>query len=373
MAPSGLNMSRRIRRTPYTQNVEACGVTGFSVVNHMLLPKAFQHSLEEDYWHLREHVQIWDVSCQRQVELKGPDAKRLAQWMTPRNLSDMKAGQCRYVPIVDENGGMINDPVLLKLAEDHYWFSIADSDLLLWAKGLAAGTGMRVEVKEPDVSPLAIQGPRAENLLAELFGPQVRTIGFFKFDWIELAGTPQLIARSGYSKQGGFEIYLQGSHLGPTLWEAIWETGQAHNIRPGCPNLIERIEAGLLSLGNEFTLENNPFECGFESLCDLESDIDFLAKPKLRQLARAGIDQQIRGIVFGEEPGPVCGSPWPLFTLGTHRKIGQITSAAFSPRLKTNVGLSMVQRAHWAQGEPVQVALPDGRKMEGRVANLPLA
>ncbi|MGA1234860.1 MAG: dimethylsulfoniopropionate demethylase, partial [Lutimaribacter sp.] len=230
----GLNFSRRLRRTPYTASAEKAGVTGFSVVNHMLLPKAYRRSVEEDYWHLREHVQIWDVACQRQVQIQGPDAARLVQWMTPRDIARAKVGDCLYLPITDETGGLINDPVLLKLAEDQFWLSIADSDLLLFAKGLALGRGFEVSIDEPDVSPLAIQGPKAEDLLADLFGAHVRDIGFFKFSWIDFAGTRQLIARSGYSRQGGFEIYLQGGHLGAELWDMIWDAGLVHNIAPGC-------------------------------------------------------------------------------------------------------------------------------------------
>ena len=176
MSSSGLNMSRRIRRTPYTDRVEQHGVRGFSVVNHMLLPKAFQPSVEEDYWHLREHVQLWDVSCQRQVQITGPDAARLVQWMTPRNISRARVGQCMYVPLVDDKGGMVNDPVLLKLAEDRFWLSIADSDVLLLAKGLALGAKLDVSVIEPDISILAVQGPKAEDLMARVFGEAVRSI-----------------------------------------------------------------------------------------------------------------------------------------------------------------------------------------------------
>lgn len=233
---SSLLMTRRIRRTPYTSRVETAGVRGFTVVNHMLLPKAFQASLEDDYWHLREHVQLWDVSTQRQVEVKGPDASKLLQWMTPRNLSKAKPGDCLYIPLIDENAGMINDPVLLKLADDHFWLSIADSDVLLWAKGLAIGRNFDVSIHEPDVSPLAVQGPKAENLMASLFGDEVRKLRFFKFGWFEFEGTRQLIARSGFSKQGGFEIYLNGSHLGEKLWDAVWQAGSTLQYSSGMPS-----------------------------------------------------------------------------------------------------------------------------------------
>ena len=228
----GLSFSRRLRRTPFAASAEKAGVSEFSVVNHMLLPKSYGRSVEEDYWHLREHVQIWDVACQRQVQVRGPDAAWLVQWMTPRDISLAKVGDCLYVPITDDAGGLVNDPVLLKLAEDRFRLSSAGSDLLLFAKGLALGRGLDVAVDEPDVSPLAVQGPKAEPLLAGLFGRHVREIGFFKFGWIDFAGTRQLIARSGYSTQGGFEIYLEGGHLCGDLWDAAWHAGQANAAWP---------------------------------------------------------------------------------------------------------------------------------------------
>ncbi len=367
----GLNFSRRLRRTPYTASAEAVGVTRFSVVNHMLLPKAYGRPVEEDYWHLREHVQIWDVACQRQVQVAGRDAARLVQWMTPRDISRTKAGDCLYVPVTDETGGLINDPILLKLADDRFWLSVADSDLLLFAKGLALGRGLDVTVDEPDVSPLAVQGPKAEALLCDLFGDHVRGIGFFRFGWIDLAGTRQLIARSGYSRQGGFEIYLNGGHLGAALWDAVWQAGQPYGIAPGCPNLIERIEGGLLSYGNEMTCELNPFEVGLGRFCDLDRAVDCLGRDALQRLSDQGVERQIRGILFNGGPCPACADPWPVHAAG--RQVGQITSAAWSPRLKRNVGLSLIDRKFWDAGQPVTVHSRDGAARAGEVSVLPFA
>ncbi len=366
-----LSLSRRLRRTPYTASAEAAGVTSFSVINHMLLPKSYGRPVEEDYWHLREHVQIWDVSCQRQVQIKGPDAARLVQWMTPRDISHAQVGDCLYVPITDESAGLINDPVLLKLAEDRFWLSVADSDVLLFAKGLALGRGLDVAVDEPDVSPLAIQGPKSEALLSDLFGSHVRDIGFFKFGWIDFAGTRQLIARSGYSRQGGFEVYLAGFNLGAALWDAIWQAGRAYGIAPGCPNLIERIEGGLLSYGNEMTRENNPLETGMEKFCSLDGTVDYLGRDALRILAGKGVTRQIRGVLFGDSPCPACAEPWPVD--GEGRKVGQVTSAIWSPRLKRNVGLSLIDQGFWDAGQPVTVECPDGEFREGEVSALPFA
>jgi len=230
MPAGNLSLSRRLRRTPYTDRVEALGVRGFSVVNHMLLPKAFRRSLEEDYWHLRRFVRIWDVSCQRQVEIRGPHAARLVQWMTPRNLSGAAVGDCLYAPLTDAAGGLVNDPIALKLADDRWWLSIADSDVLLWALGLAHGARLNVEVEEPDVSPLAIQGPCAEALMAAVFGDAIRRLRFFQFARFQFMGSRQIIARSGYSRQGGFEIYLDDSRLGAPLWDALSEARPAFQI-----------------------------------------------------------------------------------------------------------------------------------------------
>ena len=367
----GLNFSRRLRRTPYTASAEAAGVTGFSVVNHMLLPKAYGHPVEKDYWHLRQHVQIWDVSCQRQVQVTGPDATRLIQWMTPRDISRARVGDCLYVPITDENAGLINDPVLLKLAENRFWLSIADSDLLLFAKGLALGRGLDVAIDEPDVSPLAVQGPKAEALLSDLFGSHVRDIGFFKFGWIDFAGTRQLIARSGYSRQGGFEIHLQGGHLGGALWDSVWQAGQDYDIAPGYPNLIERIEGGLLSYGNEMTRENNPLEIGMEKFCSLDERVGYLGHDALRRLADKGVTRRIRGVLFDGGPCPTCAEPWPVRT--GDRQVGRITSAIWSPRLKRNVGLSLIDRGFWDPGRSVTVQCPDDVTRKGEISALPFA
>jgi dimethylsulfoniopropionate demethylase len=374
MSTSGLNMSRRIRRTPFTDRVEQHGVRGFSVVNHMLLPKAFAPSVEEDYWHMREHVQIWDVSCQRQVEIQGPDAARLVQWMTPRDISKARVGQCLYVPLIDDKAGMVNDPVLLKLALDHFWLSIADSDVLLWAKGLALGAALKVSVREPDVSPLSVQGPKAEDLMAKLFGEHIRGIRFFHFDYVDFQGTRQLVERGGYSKQGGFEIYLHDSALGSALWDAVWEAGQEFNITPGCPNLIERIEGGLLSYGNEFTLENNPLECGLGKFCSVDSGLEYLGREALQAIAAQGHAREIRGVQFDGGPCPPCGKPWPVHAGDAQGpQIGRITSAAWSPRLQRNVGLSMIEKAYWNPGQTVTVCSADGLHRPGVVCALPFA
>jgi len=348
--------SRRIRRTPFTDGVEAAGVKGYTVYNHMLLPTVFR-SVTEDYHHLKAAVQVWDVAVERQVELRGPDAARLMQMLTPRDLRGMLPGQCYYVPIVDETGGMLNDPVALKLSEDRWWISIADSDLLFWVKALAYGYRLDVLVDEPDVSPLAVQGPLAEELMARVFGDAVRAIRFFRFGWFDFQGVSMAVARSGYSKQGGYEIYVDGAKNGMPLWNALMEAGKDLDVHAGCPNLIERIEGGLLSYGNDMTRENTPHECGLGRFCSTQTAIGCVGRDALLRVAKEGPTQQIRAIAI-EGDIPVCDQIWPIIAKG--KRIGQVTSAAKSPDYDTNVAIGMVRMTHWDEGTSLEVHTQDG-------------
>ena len=335
----------------------------------MILPKSFGMGVEEAYWHLNEHVQIWDVSVERQVEVKGSDAARLVQLITPRDLRGAVAGKCYYMPVVDANGGMLNDPVMIKIAEDHYWLSIADSDLLLYVKGLAIGGGFDVTVAEPDVNPLAIQGPKAEAVMCDLFGEGITKLKFFHFDYVDLFGTRQLVTRSGFSAKAGFEIFLNDSSLAEPLWDLVWQAGQPHNMKAGGPNLIDRLEAGLLGYGNEMTSENNPLEMGYRKFCTLDGSIDFIGLTALQKIGAEGPTRMIRGIQFEGSSCPPCYTPWPV-RIGD-QEIGQITSAAFSPRLQTNIGMSLIKREFWDAGQPVSVHLPDNTVRQGSVCYLP--
>ena len=371
-----LNMSRRIRRTPYTNKVEKLGVSDFTVVNHMLLPKGFRKTIEEDYWHLNKDVQLWDVSCQRQVQIQGKDAFKLVQKLTPRPLKNMETGKCFYMPMVDEDGGMINDPVLLKLDDDMFWISIADSDILLWASGIALGLGLDVKIKEPDVYPLAVQGPKSEDLLASVFGEDIRKLKFFNFRVFDFMGTKQIIARSGYSNQDGFEIYFKSFNkyfdsvdIGEKLWDKIWKTGQKFNISPGCPNLIDRIEGGLMSYGNDFTKENNPFECNLQKYCNF-SDHDFIGKEALKKIKKKKIKQKMCGVIFEGKPYKPNGK---LLKVLSPKKeiIGRITSGIFSPKYKKNIGLSMILKDYWRENQKIIVETFNGKLVSGVITTLP--
>ncbi|MEM7034811.1 MAG: glycine cleavage system protein T, partial [Chloroflexota bacterium] len=268
-------MTARIRKSPFYEATVKHGIKILSVYNHMYMPSIY-HDLMTDYENLTTRVTLWDVSVQRQVELKGPDAARFAQYLTCRDISRCQVGQCMYVPIIDDQGGMLNDPVLLKLAEDHFWLSLADYDLLLWARGLNVHLKWDVQISEPDVSPLAVQGPKSRELMVDLFGDWIDDLKFFWFRETDLNGIPLVLARSGWSKQGGYELYLQDGAQGVALWETVYAAGEKYGIRPGAPHGIERIESCLLNYGHDLLPDMNPWEAGLGQYVHLHRDIDFV-------------------------------------------------------------------------------------------------
>ena len=359
--------SRRVRSTPYTSRIEKQGVTAYTVYNHMLLPAAFG-SLEESCDHLKKNVQIWDVAAERQVEISGKDAAKLVQLMTCRDLSKSKAGRCYYCPLIDENGNLVNDPVILKLAEDRWWISIADSDVIFFAKGLASGNKFDVKIFEPIVDILAVQGPKSFDLMEKVFGEKIKELKFFGFDYFTFNGAKHLIARSGWSKQGGFEIYVENTDSGLKLYDHLFEIGKEFNVRPGCPNLIERIESGLLSYGNDFDNNDNPFQCGFDKYIDLETDINFLGKDKLKKIKEKGIDRKLMGVQIDLTK--------ILLTSSLNIKnndgniIGELRSACYSPHFKKVIGIAMIKEPYCKASSSGTIEI-DGNSLALKVCDLP--
>ena len=370
-SPDGLASSRRIRRTPYTERLISAGVLRFTVVNHTLLAREFTYTHEQMYWHLNTGVQLWDVSCQRQVEIDGPDAETLVQFMTPRDISALSPGACMYIPVIDEYGGMLNDPILLKLPGGKFWLSGSDSDLILYAKGLATGAGMTVRINEPDIWPLAVMGPNAEDLMARVFGRGIRSLGFFRHGEFHFQGAAMTISRSGFSRQDGFEVYVPGAELGPELWDSLMNAGADLDTRAGCPNLADRIEAGLLSYRNDMDHENSPLEVGFETSCVLDGSIRFAGRDALHRLAASpNTRRRVTGVVFDGPPCPACCEAWNVYA--NERNAGQITSGAWSPGLLKNVGIALVNPAYRNPGQNVDIDCGDGMMRRGKTCALPI-
>ena len=363
-----ISPSARMRPSPFYESTVADGVKSFSVYNHMLMPTGYGDP-QAEYTRLIEGVAMWDVACERQVELHGPDAAKLAQVLTPRRLDQLAVGVGWYVAVCDHRGVIINDPIVLKIAPDRFWFSIADSDLLLWARAVAAERGLDVDVFEPDVSPLAVQGPRAEDAVAALLGDAVRDIGFFRFREMTLQGIPLVVARSGWSKQGGFELYLRDGRQGNELWRLVKEAGKPFGIGPGNPNPWERVESGLLSYGGDTDDETNPFEVRLSRYVDLDAPDDVVGIDALRRIHAAGVKRHQLGVRL-DTPAPLEQTPHREPVLADGERVGVVTAVAWSPRLDCNIGLCLLDRAV-DEGTLVTVERLDGTRHAGELAGLP--
>lgn len=345
----------RVRRSPFFEATQRWGCKSYTVYNHMLLPSYYDDPVQE-YWKLIEGVTLWDVGVERQVEITGPDAFAFTNLLTPRDLSRCKVGQAKYVLIIDENGGIINDPVLLRLGENHFWLALADSDVLLWAKGVALRSEMRVQIREPDVSPLQIQGPKSKEVMDRLFGQEILELPYYHFAEKKLEGIPLVVTRTGWTGEIGYEIYLRDGSRGVELWEKVMEAGKPFGITPTGPSDIRRIEAGILNYGVDMTLETSPYEVGLERLVESNKKTDFIGMEALRRIRAEGVKQKLVGIEVDGAPLDLNLTRWPVSRDG--RLIGQVTSAVFSPRLKKNIGYAMVPIEHAGLGTSLSVTVP---------------
>ena len=369
-----LSPSPRCRMSPFFAATQAEGVVSFSVYNQMLMPTSYGHP-EEEYWRLINGASMWDVGVERQIALEGPDAAELAQILCPRRVDNMVIGQGKYVPLCTQAGVLINDPILLKVAEDRFFLSIADSQIEFWARAVADERGLkRVKVYEPDVSPLAVQGPKAEDVIASLFGEWVRDIKYFWFKEVEIEGIPLLLARSGWSKQGGFELYLMDGSRGTDLWNLVKEAGKPWSIGPGNPNPVERVESGLLSWGGDTDGETNPFEVRLGRYVDHDLPDHVIGAKALRRIADEGPARQQLGLVIEtsvEKPLPPVSWEtlrWSSIYAGQNH-VGHMTVWTFSLRLKKMIGFGLVH-ASLKVGETVTIRM-NGQEYSARLCELP--
>ncbi|RFP89348.1 glycine cleavage system protein T [Rhodobacteraceae bacterium 63075] len=353
LAFAHFSFGTQVRKSPYSDAALRWGAKGFSVYNHMYIPRDFGNP-EQNFWNLVNHATLADVSVERQVEIKGPDAARFTQYLCSRDLSTCEVGQCKYLLLTDQNGGIINDPILLKLAEDHFWLSIADSDVLLWAQGVAVNSGMNVQLSEPDVSPLQLQGPKSRDILRACFGDAPTELKYFRFMEYDWYGVPLIISRTGWTSELGYEIYLRDGSAGGRLWEYIMDTGYKMGLRPGHTSTIRRIEAGMLSYHADMTIANNPYELGLDRLVNLEMEADFVGKEALTRIKEKGVKQRLVGLEIDGDP--FVGSNdffWPLLVDG--EQVGTVTSAIYTPRLKKNIALGMLKVEHAHLGRELVV------------------
>ena len=358
MSNKNFGFGTQIRKSPYFDSTVKWGATGFSVYNHMYIPRDFG-SPEQNFWNLIEKSILCDVAVERQVEITGPDAYKFTQLLTPRDLSKLAIGQCKYVLIVNNDGGILNDPVLLRLGENHFWLSLADSDVLLWAQGVAVNSGLDVQIKEPDVSPLQLQGPTSGEIMIKLFGDYIKGLKYYWLKEYNLDGIPLIVSRTGWSSELGYEIYLRDGSKGNELYEKIMGAGKEYGLQPGHTSSIRRIEGGMLSYHADADINTNPFELGFDRLVDLDSDNNFIGKEALKKIKANGITRKQVGIEI--DCKPLSGPNTTFWQLKKNNiDVGKVTSAVYSPRLKKNIALAMVSVEQSEIGNDFQVITNEG-------------
>ena len=348
----------QIRKSPYFDATVRWGAQGFSVYNHMYIPRDFGDP-EQNFWNLVDQAILCDVAVERQVEITGPDAAKFTQMLTCRDLSKMAVGQCKYILITNADGGILNDPILLRLAENHFWISLADSDILLWAQGVAVHSGLNVQITEPDVSPLQLQGPNSGLIMQELFGDSIADLKYYWLRELELEGIPLVVSRTGWSSELGYGLYLRDGSKGDQLWELIMAAGASHGLKPGHTSSIRRIEGGMLSYHADADIDTNPLELGFDRLVNLDMDAEFIGKAALRKIKQEGPMRKQVGLVL--DCAPLTGPNttfWAIQQDGA--TIGKVTSAVYSPRLKQNIALAMVATDAAIMGAEVEVLTNTG-------------
>jgi len=344
----------RLRRSPFFEAEQRHGPRGYTVYNHMLFPTNYD-DFEAEYWHLLKHVTLWDVAVERCLEVSGRDGLRLAQLMTPRDLSRCAVGQAKYVLICAADGGILNDPVMTRMSEDRFWFALASSDALFYAKGLAARAGLDVEIREAEAHPLQIQGPKARDVVRALFGEEILNLKYYFFRETHVGGIPVIVTRTGWTSEIGYEVYLLDPSRGTELWERILEAGAPYDIRPTGPSDIRRIEGGIFNWGADMTYDNNPFEMGLERLVDFDMKGDCVAMDALRSIRDRGVERRIAGVELDGAPFPALNfTKWPA--RASSKDVGQVTSAIYSPRLEKNIGYCWLPTSLAVPGTTVSVA-----------------
>jgi aminomethyltransferase len=353
--PALIQRGARLKRSPYFEATQKAGCRGYTVYNHMLLPIRYA-TFEAEYRRLLADVTMWDVSVERNVEIAGRDGLKFAELLTPRDLSKCRVGEGRYVLITDDAGGIVNDPVLLRLEENRFWLACADSDVLLWAKGVARNCGMDVELRELDVAPLQIQGPKSRDLVRDLFGERVLQLGYYQFFETEIQKIPVIVTRTGWTGELGYELYLLDPARGVELWNRVLKAGRKYKIAPTGPSDIRRIEAGILNYGIDMTLENNPYQLGLERLVNLDKAAQFIGRDALRKIAQQGVKNKLVGVEIAGKPMDMNMTRYPV------RSGGFVTSCVYSPRLKKNIGYAMVPVEYSAEGTRMKVQAPGGQR-----------
>ena len=357
------------RRSPFFERTLAAGCSAYDIYNHMFLPGYYADPVEE-YWHLLNAVTVWDVSVERIVEITGPDASRFVNTLTCRDLTRCAVGQGKYVLITAEDGGIVNDPVLLRVEADRWWLALADSDAGLWARGVAVHSGLDVTVREPEIYPIQVQGPKSVDVLRTLVGDAILDVRYYWTMTTDIDGIPVVISRTGWTGEVGYEIYLRDAARGGDLWDRVMAAGAPHDIRPIAPCEARRIEAGIFNYGSDMTIANNPFEImGLERLVEPQA-ADYIGKAALEAIRERGVSRKLVGIEMTGDPLSFeIAEKRPALHRG--QPVGTVTDLIWSPRLARNIGYVWLPIELAGPGTELEIEAPDGSRWPARSAAIP--
>ena len=354
-----ISIGPRVRKSPFFDATVRHGADTFTVYNHTYLATSYGDNVR-DYWSLVNDVTLWDTTCQKQIQVTGPDAPKLVELLSPRDMSGCEVGMCQYILLTDENGGIVNDAVMLRVEKNMYWISPGDGDVFWWIKGVAINSGLDVTVIEPDVSPLQLQGPKAPHVAYELFGDWALDLKYYRMQETELDGIPLAVSRTGWSGEFCYEIYLRDAQYGEQLWERIMQVGEKYKIAPITPSTIRSIEGGLLSYCSDITLDDNPWTVGMGHFVHFDRKDNFIGRDALLKIQQEGTKRLLVGVEIDGEPTAGNDAPWPLLQGGD--KVGRLTRCAFSPRLERNIGWANVPVEMSEIGTSFTLLTPNGER-----------
>ncbi len=348
-----------VRRSPYFERTLAEGACEFMVYNHMYMPMDYGRDPSEDYEAITQTATLWDVGAERQAELRGPDALRLADYLSPRRLDDLEVGACRFTPVCDERGEVMADCIVLRPWTDVVWFSHSDADLDLWAHGLARALGADVQVTQPDVAPMQVQGPRAANVLRPLVDHDLASLERFRCVATTVAEVPAVVSNTGWSREPGFEVYPLGDDRAVEIWDAIVEAGRPHGLLVTGPNLNRAVEQGITDTQYRMNSGMNPFEAGLGRLLDLDGGA-FVGREALLRVRSEGQRRKTVGLLVDGEPFPRFEDFWPLAD-SAGDEVGHVRWAVFSYALESNIAVALVE-VHAPENGSFIVRAPDAER-----------
>ena len=387
--PVELLISTRIRKSPYWHLSMEAGCWRAEVYNRVYHPRGYVRNEDGgamvEYEALVNDVTMWNVAVERQIRVEGPDAEAFVDYVITRDATKIPPMRARYVILCNEEGGILNDPVLLRLSDDEFWFSVSDSDLMLWLQGVNVGKRFDVTIGEIDVCPVQIQGPKSIDLMTDLIGPDAAEIPSYGLWSGTVAGCDVMVSQTGFTGEKGYEIYLRDATLhAETLWNAVLEAGKEHGLAVIAPAHHRRVAAGILSWGQDMDSETLPFQVNLGYQVPRTKAGDYVGRQAL-EAARAGLEagsppwsQRLVGLVLGGKPiDDYAPDFWLVLGATGDDPVGYVTSPWYSPELETNIAMAYVPNALSELGTVLRVQLPDryadtpGEPVDAEVVDMP--